>query len=125
MAPGAAAKFPEFKSYRARAVNDASISGRLDYSPAGFHGMIHTSEGTVFIDPVPLLQADQYNSYYKHDYVSENAPVFSCGVLSNSTAQNFSPLRAAVLNARTAARTSNELRSYRLAVGTTVQYGSR
>jgi len=118
MAPDVAAKFPGFSSYRARAVDDPSISGRLDYSPGGFHGMIQTSEGTVFIDPAS--QTGQYNSYYKHDYVRDSAQVFSCGVTSANISQNSSP----VFEFKTAARTTNELRTYRFAVAATVEYSN-
>jgi len=118
MAADIAAKFPGFSSYRARAVDDPSISGRLDYSPGGFHGMIQTSEGTVFIDPAS--QAGQYNSYYKHDYIRDSAQVFSCGVTSANISQNSSP----VFGFKTAARTTNELRTYRFAVAATVEYSN-
>ncbi|MCP3688195.1 MAG: hypothetical protein GY784_07255, partial [Gammaproteobacteria bacterium] len=51
MAEELAAKYPQIKSYKVRGVDDPGASGRVDISPAGFRGMIFTSQGLVFIDP--------------------------------------------------------------------------
>ena len=51
MAPGLAAKYPEIKTFKVIGIDDKHASGRIDISPLGFHGMIDTSKGTVYIDP--------------------------------------------------------------------------
>ena len=123
MSPDSAAKYPDFKSYRARAVSDPSISGRLNYSRKGFRGMIQTGTGTVFVDPAPSSIADQYISYYKHDVVSEGSKIFSCGVAAKGTSQNVGSV-SSVSALSLLAKTTNELRTYRLAVAATYEYGT-
>ncbi|MDH5711234.1 MAG: M12 family metallo-peptidase, partial [Gammaproteobacteria bacterium] len=130
MAAELSAQFPQIKTYRAIATNDASINGRLDIGPNGFHGYLFTPGGEVFIDPVVVSGQQEYYSYYKHDYVSNAKKEFSCGVQgksSNATSGATSPLaefKTAEFVA--AARTGlNEFISYRIAVAATGEYTQR
>ncbi|MEJ2693804.1 MAG: hypothetical protein P8166_12285, partial [Candidatus Thiodiazotropha sp.] len=69
MSPAMAAEYPEIKTYRVTGIDDPAISGRLDMSPLGFHAMLTTASGTVYIDP----DADgNYRSFYKKDYAAAN-----------------------------------------------------
>lgn len=69
MEPALAAKFPEIKTYLGQGVDDAASSVRCDMTPKGFHAMIFSSDGTVFIDPYSRGDVVNYISYYKRDFI--------------------------------------------------------
>ena len=67
MAPILAERYPEIRTYRVRGIDEPASTGRLDLTPKGFHAMLSTPAGTVYIDPDG---AGAYRSYYKRDYAS-------------------------------------------------------
>lgn len=67
MEPELAEKFPEINTYMVVAVSGHNY-GRIDLTPKGFHAMIFSLEGTVFIDPYTATSNDFYISYYKKDF---------------------------------------------------------
>ncbi len=69
MAPELAARYPEIKTYLGQGVDDPSMSVRCDVTPRGFHAMIFTLDGAVFIDPYRKGDAETYISYFKKDFV--------------------------------------------------------
>jgi len=66
MAPELARRYPEIRTYSVRGIDQPTATGRLDLTPQGFHAMLDTPAGVIFIDP-----DDQggYRSYFKRDYV--------------------------------------------------------
>ncbi len=122
MSPELAARNPDIETYSVTGIDNPAISGRLDMSPAGFHGMLTTPSGTVFIDP----DGDGgYRSFYKHDYAS---------VFPDAASQHICHLDdleqpatdSAPLEHRQAQRSvsTNSRRVYRLAMATTGEYGA-
>ncbi len=112
MAPALAARFPEINTYRGR-TEDPKQPGtlRLDLTPAGFHAIIFSPEGTVLIDPLTTADPVHHVSYYlEHQRPSEP-----------SWCEQAGPHPA---QARTGRLTSSgsELRTYRLAVAATGEY---
>jgi len=67
MPPALAAKFPEIKTYRGFGLDDTTATARFDRTPAGFHGLILTVNGTIYIDPYQQGNVTNYMSYYKQD----------------------------------------------------------
>jgi hypothetical protein len=68
MEPDLAARHPEIKTYRGRGLDDATASARLDRTPAGFHGLILSGSGTIYIDPYRRGDITHYISYNKGEY---------------------------------------------------------
>jgi hypothetical protein len=115
MAPELAAKYPEIKTFKVFGVDDKSASGRIDITPLGFHGMIETRAGRVFIDPQDFQLQDHI--YRTRFAASEPRKPFSCGV-QDSPATGVSP----VTGLKTAQRVPGSLLQYDLAVAVTVEY---
>ena len=51
MEAGLAEKYPQIKTYKVQGIDDPIASGRVDISGQGFHAMLQTSQGRIFIDP--------------------------------------------------------------------------
>ena len=114
------AKYPEIRTYTAIDENENLYSARLDFTPLGFHAMIFTPEGDIFIDPYTLGDIENYISYYSKDYINENKP-FDCELLSDqSRIDELNYLKESSL----LTPTGPQLRTYRLAVACTGEYAT-
>ena len=114
MAPELSAKFPQIKSYKVYGVDDPLSSGRVDMSPKGFRGMLFTSQGRVYIDPISG-SASLYLVRKRDDLHNRD---FQCGA-TNVSMEKYS---AIFPKASYAPRIPGSLRRYRLAVSATSQY---
>ena len=117
MEDGLADEFPQIKSYKVYGIDDPSASGRIDMSPNGFRGMLITSQGRVFIDPINYAaNANRYLSKFRTASSRGSSQPFQCGVHSypknNSKVFDFS-------RGKSAQRISGNLTSYRIAVSAT------
>ena len=68
MQPELASQFPDLKTYRGQGLDDVTASVRFDWTPSGFHAMVLSGEGTVFIDPHSPADTQNYIAYYGRDY---------------------------------------------------------
>ncbi len=122
MSSALAARHPGIQTYGVKGLDNPAMSGRLDMSPNGFHAMLSTPSGTVFIDP----DSDgNYRSYYKKDYAAAKQDGASDRVCLSGD-HGGSVVSGSGLTRNFALRTvsSNERRIYRLALVTTGEYGS-
>ena len=109
MAPELAARYPQIKTYKIHGIDDPAATGRLSISPKGFHAMVSSAAGTLYIDPV----ADNvYKSYAGQ--LRPNARTFSCGVTGHDHSETANRLIT-----HSAGRTAGSLQVYRLAVAGT------
>ena len=116
MKPALAARYPDIKTYKIYAVDDPTVSGRVDITPQGFHAMLFTAKGRLFIDPDRTdPRAGRYLSRYRRGQPSQE---FSCGTLQSDVEAKPDP----VVAARSAARISGMLLEYDLAVAATEEY---
>ena len=121
MEDGLAEEFPQIKSYRVYGIDDPSASGRVDISPNGFRGMVMTSQGQVFIDPVNnTADASRYKSKLRTGSYSETDQPFQCDVHTLSEKNNGAELSFSRNDSTY--RVSGSLTSYRLAVSATSEY---
>ena len=115
MAPELAAKYPEIKTYRGQGIDDPAATARFDLTPAGFHAMILSPGGSVFIDPYSREDTDHYMSYRRRDSL-RRGEAFKCHVESHRHALDLKRLLPAK------AVSGSTLRTYRLAVAATGEY---
>ena len=114
-----AQRYPEIKTYKVYGIDDPLASGRLDITPRGFHALLRTSQGRLFIDPhTDPGQPDRYRARTQNASTSTG---FVCGVDEPGDALH-APRQTA---ARTAARASDTYLQYRLAVAATEEYVTR
>jgi hypothetical protein len=111
-----AQRYPEIKTYQVHGIDDPIASGRLDITPKGFHAMLYTSQGRLFIDPHSNpLQSDRYQARTRR---SSALSEFSCGVERHNV--------PAVSSNQSAMRTSSRIPAsflqYRIAVSATREY---
>lgn len=120
--PALAVKFPAIKTYSVVDPELESNRGRIDISPYGFHAVIRSNEGMVYIDPYSHQNTTHVISYYRKNYEKD--------VVENET---FTCDQNTVLPSATNIESSNEvtppqvpfgsdLRTYRMALACTGEY---
>ncbi len=123
MEEGASA-YGDFRSWKVRGVDDPSISGVIDLSSSGFHGMLSMPGGDIiFVEPVfngNQQQKGHYKSYAKSDR-SEMVP-FSCGVHSTDDSIVRKTANALKDSPVFAQRQAQNLKTYRLAMAATGEF---
>src|SRR5450432_3250128 len=112
---GLAARFPELKTYSGQGIDDPTATMRIDLTPRGFHAVILSANGDVYIDPYWRDSDINYVSYFKRDFVAANKP-FSC-LVGEDGLQSEQMSRSTVYRP-----TGATLRSYRLALACTGEY---
>jgi hypothetical protein len=116
MKPALAARYPDIKTFKVYGIDDPMASGRVDITPQGFHAMLFTANGRLFIDPDHTsTQPDQYLSRYRSGQPSQK---LSCGIHK----PDFEDAAGEMVAARFAARIPGRLIEYDLAVAATEEY---
>ncbi|HYP39285.1 MAG TPA: zinc-dependent metalloprotease family protein, partial [Chloroflexia bacterium] len=115
MAPALAARYPQIKTYLGQGIDQPDAVVRFDRTPAGFHAMILSSRGTVYIDPYSDGDATYYISYYRSDFTKPSDKAFTeLGVDLDVPSQAGSK--------STEIPSGPVLRTYRLVVAATGEY---
>lgn len=118
MHPELAAKFPEIKTYAGVGLDDTTAYARLDTTPHGFHAMILSANGRVFIDPYTSDGIDLYQSYFARDFVPDLPADFAPDEVLEIEATGQSQPEAIT----GAVASGGQLRTYRLAMAATGEY---
>ncbi len=118
MADELAAKYPYIKSYAGQGVEDTTATIRFDVTPQGFHAMIISPNGTIYIDPYSSQETERYISYNKADFRS-SLQIDPDIVLDELGAKEQIH---EILAQKQLAPSGDELRTYRLAVAATGEY---
>ncbi|MEM7584038.1 MAG: reprolysin-like metallopeptidase [Acidobacteriota bacterium] len=125
MAPELAAKFPEIRTYLGQGIDVPAATLRFDVTPAGFHAMILSPAGTIYIDPYLRGDTVHHMSYWTGHTLNDSASEFRCGVTGESTARELSaaaPREAAPAKRGGGLPNGDTLKTYRLAVAATGEY---
>lgn len=109
--------FPQIRTYNVKGIDDKYASGKLDITEYGFHAMIRSPYGDVYIDPYCKWNTADYISYYTADFSKpEKDRLPEIGVVE----ENSNP------NLKTASTTAfcagANLKTYRLAIACTGEY---
>lgn len=113
-----AAEYPQIKTYLGKGIDDTYATVRFDITQLGFHAMIMSPEGRVFIDPYTLGDVENYISYYTRDFYKAGSAM-DCELVSDESRLNeLNYLRESTL----LTPTGPQLRTYRLALAATGEY---
>lgn len=113
MPPKLARKFPTIKTYHGWGLNDPTATVRLDRTPAGFHALILSAAGAIYIDPYRTDDVTHYLSYFSRDYQDDKRLIEI--ILDEPSQPRFT--------APTGRTTTGDfLRTYRLALAATGEY---
>ncbi len=121
MEPALAARFPEIRTFTAQGIDDPTATGRLSLTSLGFHAMVLSTAGTVYIDPYKRWDARYVLSYFKKNARRAAGPAFHCDTMQDAPASEESepPVTPRPV---TAAASGTQLRTYRLALAATGEY---
>ena len=111
--------FPNIRTYNVRGIDDKYASGKLDLTEYGFHGMIRSPYGDIFIDPFCKWNTNDYITYYTSDFIKPLNERGICEGVLGSVENNNGTAKTAQTNAICAGA---NLKTYRLAVGCTGEY---
>ena len=114
MEPSLAARFPEIKTYQGQGIDDPTATTRFDLTPKGFHAIVLSASGTVYIDPYAKSD-NEYISYYKRDYHREHE-VFQCFFEASEAASLSTSINPNLVT------NGGTLHTYRLAIAATAEY---
>ena len=121
MAPALAAQFPDIRTYVGAGLDEPTATVRLDLTPAGFHAMLLTAAGTVFIDPARLGDTAHYISYFEYDRKRAAAGT-GCTVPAEKGAVGAGQRQAGPGSGAAAVGSGGVRRTFRLAVAATGEY---
>jgi Metallo-peptidase family M12 len=120
--PELAARFPEIRTFVAQGVDDPTATARLSLTSLGFHVMVLSTSGTVFVNPYRRWDARYVLSSWKGDARPSGEP-FRCGVREESLGHGADGALDLRLDPSViAAAAGSQLRTYRLALAGTGEY---
>lgn len=117
LAPELQALYPDIRTYAGYGIDDPSAYTRFDLTPHGFHAIVLSRGGTIYVDPFQRGDITHYQSYFKRDNQS-GVTLGGCTVVDEDNMA--AEIRALVGDGYH--RSGTELRTYRLAVAATGEY---
>ena len=110
-----AAKYPELKTFTGEAVNDRTITAKLDLTSFGFHAIIFNGKDVSFVDPYDNTHSGYYTAHYKKDETRAWNERMKCATGDNEKAHKGPEKKPA---GAMSSRSTNGyiLRTYRLAL---------
>ncbi len=120
MAPELQRKAPETRTYLGYGIDDKYASVRFDFTPHGFHAMILSPNGRVFVDPYSKGDKENYISYYTRDY-QNSAKSRECDLIAPEDRVNEMNYLLQNVESKII---GPQLRTYRLALACTGEYAT-
>ena len=122
--PALAGKFPEIRTFVVQGIDDPTATGRLSLTSLGFHAMVLSASGTVFIDPYRRGDSRYAISYFKGDARKPAGAAFHCDVKGDAEEAEEKAGRIEPPGPPQAATSGAQLRTYRLALAATGEYSA-
>ena len=120
-----AAKYPEIRTYRGYGESDPTAYARFDVTPAGFHAMVLSTEGTYYIDPYFFENPnDIYVSYYRKDYPYNRDDPWNCHTREEDFGIELPDLGDRANLGTGEIPTGTEMLNYRCAIAATGEYST-
>ncbi len=117
-----AERYPDIKTWRIIGVDDPAITGRIDFTSNGFHGILTLANGdSVFIDPDKKQAGNVYQTLSKKQNKSHFHNDFNCQVHDGHTINSSELLKQPAAKILASSPALN-LKTYRLAVAGTAEY---
>ena len=127
--PELAARYPQISSYLVQSERNGLIFGRIDLGEQGFHGIIHTEGGTVYIDPWNRWETDQLMVYTRTEFMKstskqrQDCDVRMMGIGHTHDADGDLGLDDGKITQRIGPPYGQTRRNYSLALACTGEYG--
>ncbi len=121
--PELAARFPEIRTFVAQGIDDPTATARLSLTSLGFHAMVLSAAGTVFVDPYRRWDARYVLSYFKAEARKPAGADFHCDVKEEGQKEEEDFTRE-VPPIPLAVSSGTQLRTYRLALAATGEYSA-
>lgn len=114
-------KYPDIRTFTGGAVDDPTVTAKLDFTTYGFHAMVFDGAQTAFIDPLNAFNDGYYMVHYKKDEIRAASNRMRCLVHredEDGPGGEAMVTEQRKLSAMAAAKTINgyQLRTYRLAL---------
>ena len=128
MHPQLSAKFPQISSYLVLSERNHLIAGRVDLGDHGFHGILHTPDGAVYLDPWNAGDTDQLMVYTRKEFMAAtgkrrlDCDVRTMGLGKGSEADGTHSLEDGRLSQRLGPPYGPTRRNYALALACTGEY---
>jgi hypothetical protein len=120
--PELAARFPEIRTFAAQGIDDPTATARLSFTSLGFHAMVLSASGTVFVNPYRRWDARYVLSYFKREARRPAGAGFRCGVDEEMQAEAELAALEAPAGSPAEIASGTQLRTYRLALAATGEY---
>lgn len=119
MAPELSAAYPQIKTFNVVGVDMPGSYGKLDFTMWGFHAMIRSTQGDIFIDPYCRFNNEDYSVYYMKDLKKDESKILNeVGVIDNRPVS----ARYDINNTMAGTCVGTQLRTYRTAIACTGEY---
>ena len=92
--PELAARYPEIRTFTVQGADDPTASGRLSFTPLGFHAMVLATEGTIYIDPYRRGEGEVALSFFKSEARRAPGAPFVCEVREDGGQEGAAEARA-------------------------------
>ncbi len=126
LSPELETRYPNIKTWRLQGIDDKRVSGQLDITPSGFHGMLMMPDGDiVYVDPENDGTENIYLSLSKNENQDQPKVAFSCNVLNANSSTRTSINNKNELSRKIALQPAPNLITYRLAIAGTAEYSRR